>query len=420
MANKEDHGSEGTGMGSNPTAENTPLKIRWDRSNMRSAYANVFKVAFTREEITLCFGMSQACDADQKEGTIQRSERILLNPFTIKRLVAALSRALQDYESKYGPLKLESPPSATPEPMALPCGVPSLSKKEKADEKAGLVFQLVDNLNIKYGFEQSFKIFERTLLANRFLLGFKKERIRQEPHERILDICRRMDMPEDLLETYRERLSEANYLHFGFEENQRTYLYKAYMEFYDKFERGIKSQPGKLAPFLMFLGFKWDALDHSKRVLTRYTWYPLLSVEGMVARLSNILDSHKHRNLFEITEGILGMASRKLSPHDIFYLEVAEENNPRRSFDINMYRAKLQLSELQPWLAKMRQHYVIPSEEFHAACDAAKTKTFGHFSGGIDREGRDFLTVYYGVEYTSPRGSSEPRSDKSPKEHCGP
>jgi hypothetical protein len=235
-------------------------------------------------------------------------------------------------------------------------------------------------------------------------LGFKKERIKQKSCERILDICRRMDMPEDLLETYRERLSEANYLHFGFEENERTWLYKAYLEFYDTFEKEIRNQPGKVAPFLMFLGFKWDALDHRKRSVTRYTWYPLLSVEDMLIRLSNILDSHKYRNLFEITEGFLGMAARKIPPHDMFYLEVAEENNPRRSFDINMYRAGIQLSELGPGLAKMCQHYGIPSEEFHAVSDRFKTKTFGHVSGGIDREGRDFLTVYYGVEYTSPRG----------------
>jgi hypothetical protein len=27
-----------------------------------------------------------------------------------------------------------------------------------------------------------------------------------------------------------------------------------------------------------------------------------------------------------------------------------------------------------------------------------ETKIFGHFSGGIDREGKDFLTVYFGLE----------------------
>jgi len=44
---------------------NTPLaaqqvKVRWDDSSMRSAYANVCNVAGTREEIVLLFGMNQA------------------------------------------------------------------------------------------------------------------------------------------------------------------------------------------------------------------------------------------------------------------------------------------------------------------------------------------------------------------------
>jgi hypothetical protein len=64
----------------------------------------------------------------------------------------------------------------------------------------------------------------------------------------------------------------------------------------------------------------------------------------------------------------------------------------------------------------MGQHYAIPSEEFHPLYEGVKNKTFGHIAGGIDREGRDFLTVYYGVEYTSPNDSGISCSDKNPTE----
>ena len=63
-----------------------------------------------------------------------------------------------------------------------------------------------------------------------------------------------------------------------------------------------------------------------------------------------------------------------------------------------MYRAALELRELHPFLSEMCQHYSISSETFQAIYDQVKTKIFGHLSGGIDREGKDFLTVYYGVE----------------------
>jgi hypothetical protein len=171
------------------------------------------------------------------------------------------------------------------------------------------------------------------------------------------------------------------------------------LEFYDKVEKTMKTQPGKFDSFLMHLGFKWDALDNRRQTITRYSWYPFLPVEPMLGRLSNVLAPDGSGALFEIAKGIVETALRVVPPYDILYVEVDEENNLRKSFDINMYRAKLPLSELQPWLSQMVRHYAIPPEEFHALYEGVHDKTFGHIAGGIDREGRDFVTVYYGVEY---------------------
>ena len=63
MARKEDRGSEATGVSESPKAESTQMKIRWDSANMRSAYANVFNVAGTREEVVILFGMNQSLPA---------------------------------------------------------------------------------------------------------------------------------------------------------------------------------------------------------------------------------------------------------------------------------------------------------------------------------------------------------------------
>ena len=108
MAKKEDRGGEATGPGGGTTQEATQLKIRWDSSNMRSAYANVFNVAGTREEVVLFFGMNQSWDAAQKEVTVQLSDRIVLSPFVAKRLSLVLSNVIRDYESKYGKLDVEA------------------------------------------------------------------------------------------------------------------------------------------------------------------------------------------------------------------------------------------------------------------------------------------------------------------------
>ncbi len=374
------------------------VRIRWDSSNMRSHYPKVLNVSTAQEEITLSFGGDQTQKADHDEEGYQVSDRIVMSPFTAKRLVALLNDVIRTYEAKYGPLVKGGSPSTVESPApAIRQEVPDHST-EILPEKAGQLFQLVKNLNLEVGYERSFKVSEKTLLENRFLLGFSKSSIKPNPHERILEICERMEMPVIFLEDFSEKLSEANYVHFGFEENESTCIYKVYLEFYDRIEEEIKNQPNESEHFLLHLGFKWDVSDNTRHALTRYAWYRSLEVEDILVRLANILDPQKYRNPFEIAKGILSTASSRIPHHDILYLEVSEENNPRRSFDINMYRATLQLRELDPLFSKMCQHYSISSDEFHALYDQVKTKRFGHLSGGIDREGKDFLTVYYGVK----------------------
>lgn len=107
MAKKEER-NEVTGAGGATTQDTTQLKIRWDSSNMRSAYANVFNVAGTREEVVLFFGMNQSWDASQREVTVQLSDRIVLSPFVAKRLSLVLSNVIRDYESRYGKLDVET------------------------------------------------------------------------------------------------------------------------------------------------------------------------------------------------------------------------------------------------------------------------------------------------------------------------
>jgi len=76
--------------------------IKWDDSRMTSTYANVCNVSSTREEITLLFGLNQAWNAQQKELTIELSDRIILNPFAAKRMAALLNSVLAQYQERFG------------------------------------------------------------------------------------------------------------------------------------------------------------------------------------------------------------------------------------------------------------------------------------------------------------------------------
>jgi hypothetical protein len=162
-------------------------------------------------------------DVGQDLDPYQLSDRIVMSPFTAKRLVILLNNIIEECESKYGSLDMKPSPANGPDQD--PVHRPDFSETRRSDEKVDLLLKLVKNLNIELGLERSFKISEKTVLGNRFLLGTSKSAIRQRPDERILHICERMEMPGNLLEASRENLSDANYIHFGLEGNLSSCIY---------------------------------------------------------------------------------------------------------------------------------------------------------------------------------------------------
>lgn len=358
------------------------MTIHWDDSNARSAYANVFNVIGSREEIVFLFGESHASDKGQR--TVKLSSRIVLNPHISKRLLILLENALRKHEEQYGTLQAGAP---------LPPGLPATPHP-----LANALLGLVQQLHVTYDFERSIKISRKRMLGNRFLITIDKNDIETKGPERILSICRTLNMPEDFLEVFRQNFSQANPIDFGFEANEETCVYKAYLDFLPKWKREGVVEGKKPKTYLMFVGFKWDAFDNTKKALTQYTWYPSLSFEGIEERLSGIFQRAQKVESFGLVQEFLSVISSRTSPENVYYLDVTEGSSRRRSFDINAYSANLDLQAMYPLLTKICEHYSIPEPEFHELYDEVKEKRFGHLSGGVDRNGNDFLTIYFGLE----------------------
>ncbi len=106
MATERSKGA-GAGAGTGAQADTQP-KIVWDDSGMRSFYSNATSVVGTREEIVLFFGMNQAWHAGQQEVKVQLMDRVVLSPYTAKRLANLLNNVLQDYETRWGKLEIEA------------------------------------------------------------------------------------------------------------------------------------------------------------------------------------------------------------------------------------------------------------------------------------------------------------------------
>jgi hypothetical protein len=258
---------------------------------------------------------------------------------------------------------------------------------------AGGLFQLVESLKTRFACERSIRLCPRRLLTNRFLLTVTKQDIPRDGDAAVLDVCRRLPMPAELEEAVRANLSAARFVHFGFEENETTSIYKVYLEFDPN---AASRQVGENGEILLHLAFKWDIAEPSRHVVTKYWLHQSLSTAGIVARLAEVYGSIGAS--YEIAAGIVQLTAGR-SPHEPAYLEVREDANERRSFDVNLYDANLQVQDLAAWLEKMCAYFEIPVADFQPHYDKIKTKRFGHLAGGTHRRGQDFFNLYYGVEW---------------------
>ncbi|QPH54218.1 DUF3467 domain-containing protein [Pontivivens ytuae] len=69
---------------------------------MRTSYANVANVASTREEISVLFGIGRSWHGKGEEYEVDLNDRVMLSPFTAKRLAAMLVNAVAQYEARHG------------------------------------------------------------------------------------------------------------------------------------------------------------------------------------------------------------------------------------------------------------------------------------------------------------------------------
>lgn len=81
-------------------------QIEVDDSQVSASYANFCRVSSTPEELVLDLGLNPSPYAPG-EVKIRVSQRLIMNHFTAKRLLSALSMALQRHEQAFGVLETD-------------------------------------------------------------------------------------------------------------------------------------------------------------------------------------------------------------------------------------------------------------------------------------------------------------------------
>jgi hypothetical protein len=81
-------------------------QVQVDASKAHAAYANFCRVTGTPEELIIDFGLNTQPMGVPTE-PIEISERIVMNYFTAKRMMAALQMSLQRHEAAFGVLETD-------------------------------------------------------------------------------------------------------------------------------------------------------------------------------------------------------------------------------------------------------------------------------------------------------------------------
>src|SRR2546430_4149962 len=217
------------------------MDVRWEERDVKTAYANAVSAGLAPDEITLRFGMQQGPDL------VTLSHSIVLNPVIAKQFSIILRQAMAQYHFREAP--------AAPAPSAPQA--PILPLMEGVSEQARLPLGLIAGLGAGYALTGSFKMYQGSLLGNRYLITLAKAKLGDAADARIIEICRAMGMPQDMAASFAERLGPANYVHFGFEEAGGSCLYKVYMEYWTTWKEELEVRR-RSEPFVGRYGYQWD------------------------------------------------------------------------------------------------------------------------------------------------------------------
>ena len=81
-------------------------EVVWNDANMKSVYVNATNVIAGREEVMVLMGVNRVWKMNQDKVSVDIAERVVMTPFTAKRLAIMLGATLKAYEAKYGKIEI--------------------------------------------------------------------------------------------------------------------------------------------------------------------------------------------------------------------------------------------------------------------------------------------------------------------------
>jgi tryptophan halogenase len=251
-------------------------------------------------------------------------------------------------------------------------------------------------LGVPYGFERSCKIIGGNVFGDRYLLSVHRTALGADPLGQIRSLFAAVGTPEALGAELSSNWPGTDVVHFGYEAADDVEICKVYFEHVDALRRAQAKDSDR--PVLVHRAWKWPLPAAQRCLVTDYTWRKAARGENLMTRISQFCEpaGDDHPSVRAIRK-FREAADDAVVFNDLMLLEV-EEGTERRSFDLNLYPAKLVLRQVAPALDRLCDDFGVPRAQFDAVFDPILGLRLGHISGGYGRDGRSFVTIYFGVE----------------------
>lgn len=221
--------------------------------------------------------------------------------------------------------------------------------------------------------ETSVKAIGEELRDGRFLISFPRGALGPGPSVHLRRICAEMFMPRKALAIVDLAQKRAVAVHLGVEPEQGGHVHKCYLEF----------RPSDTPlPGLVFLATKWRG---ARWVQTRYWHRGGLSDPARMNLLSAHVPAGPQLDLLSYFSALPEARDR--------ILEIEEPNSPRRSVDLNLAEAEIQMNAC---IGRLNA-FLGGSEAACAYVDRHRDDEIGHLAAGIARTGTPFATLYHGT-----------------------
>jgi hypothetical protein len=252
----------------------------------------------------------------------------------------------------------------------------------------------IQELGVPYGHEESFKLTHQQVTLDRILIGLHSTSLTPRM---LFDIASELGMPSSCRELLASHLPQANVVLFGIEDRAGGSVCKLYLEFWDQVCREVR-RTGAQTPLLLHLGVKWDSNRPDHHEVARYTCFPLLSSADALRRMTRVYPQNPAAMNCEMACAIVRKSLKRNPTASLLYLEVSEGDNPRCSFDINLYKTGLRVLEAAPELRQAAAQFGLAEEAMDSQLQRLGHCHLGHLSGGTDRHGGEFLSVYAEIQ----------------------